>query len=174
MNVFAFIGATVVAPRVVGFPVSPVVFWTGVATLIFLIVTQGRVPSYLGTSFSFLAPIAAVTAYSGYGANLHMAAALGGIIAAGVLYALVGVVIMIVGHEWLIKWMPPVRHRRYCGRSRTEPSSLVAISDIGNTNYGIVLGLLTLLAVALGAVYAPGLLQRLPMWEACLAIWFTG
>ena len=162
MNVFAFIGATVVAPRIVGFPVSPVVFWTGVATLIFLVVTQGRVPSYLGSSFSFLAPIAAVTAYSGHGANLHMGAALGGIIAAGVLYAAVGVVIMVVGYAWLVRLMPPVVTGGIVAAVGLNLAP-AAVSDMSSDNFGITLGLLTTLGVALAAVYAPGLLRRIPI-----------
>jgi putative pyrimidine permease RutG len=162
MNVFAFIGATVIAPRIVGFPVSPVVFWTGVATLVFLVVTGGRVPSYLGASFSFLAPIAAVTAYSGQGENLHMASALGGIIAAGVLYALVGVIIMIVGYQWLVRLMPPVVTGAIVAAVGLNLAP-AAVNDMAGGNFAITIGLLTTLAVALSAVYAPGLLRRLPI-----------
>src|SRR5712691_10554052 len=92
-HVLAMFGATVLAPLVMGFNPNTAIFFSGIGTLIFFIAVGGRVPSYLGSSFSFIAVILTATAYSStvFGApNPNIALALGGIIAAGVAYAIIG------------------------------------------------------------------------------------
>ncbi len=87
-HVVAMFGATVLAPILMGFDPNTAIFFSGIGTLIFFLVTGGRVPSYLGSSFSFIAVVIAATAYAGKGGNPNIGVALGGIIAAGALYAL--------------------------------------------------------------------------------------
>ena len=101
-HVVAMFGATFLVPVITGFPPSTTLFFSGVGTLVFLAVTRNRVPSYLGSSFAFLAPVAAATASGG------IPEALGGIVAAGVLLVAVGLLVQAVGVrpvEWLL---PPV------------------------------------------------------------------
>src|SRR5215472_15693291 len=62
----AMAGATIIAPRIVGFDPNLALFFSGVGTLIFFVMVGGRVPSYLGTSFSFIAVVIAATGYSGH------------------------------------------------------------------------------------------------------------
>src|SRR5215470_14658132 len=107
-HVLAMFGATVLAPIIMGFNPNTAIFFSGIGTLLFFLVVGGRVPSYLGSSFSFIAVVLAASAYSGKGINAHMSVALGGIIAAGVLYALIGLIVMRVGYWWLEYLMPPV------------------------------------------------------------------
>src|SRR5216684_3138214 len=76
-HVVAMFGATVLAPLLMGF-----------------LAVGGRVPSYLGSSFSFIAVVIAATGYSGSGPNANLGVALGGIVAAGALYAVIGLVVM--------------------------------------------------------------------------------
>src|SRR6266480_4938615 len=82
----------------VGFNPNTAIFFSGVGTLIFFLVTGGNVPSYLGSSFSFIAVVIAATVYSGKGPNPHIDVALGGIIASGVVYAIIAVIVMFVGY----------------------------------------------------------------------------
>ncbi len=58
---------------------------------------------------SILAVVIAATAYSGKGPNPHIDVALGGIIASGVVYAIIAVIVMFVGYRWIEKLMPPAR-----------------------------------------------------------------
>ena len=63
-HVVAMFGATFLVPLLTGFPPSTTLLFSGVGTLLFLIITGGRVPSYLGSSFAFIAPISAAIARS--------------------------------------------------------------------------------------------------------------
>ena len=66
-HVVAMFGATVLAPILMGFDPNVAIFFSGIGTLIFFLITGGRVPSYLGSSFSFIAVVIAATAYAGKG-----------------------------------------------------------------------------------------------------------
>src|SRR5258707_15223881 len=104
-------GATVLAPIIMGFNPNTAIFFSGIGTLIFFVVVGGRVPSYLGSSFSFIAVVIAASAYSGHGPNANLDAALGGIIAAGMVYGIIALVVMWSGVGWVELLMPPVPQR---------------------------------------------------------------
>jgi uracil-xanthine permease len=101
-HVVAMFGATFLVPTITGFPVSTTLLFSGLGTLLFLLITKNRLPSYLGSSFAFIAPITAATASAGMGS------ALAGVIAVGVLLALVGLVVQFAGLGWVDRLMPPV------------------------------------------------------------------
>src|SRR6476620_6141333 len=92
-HVIAMFGATILAPLLMGFDPNVAILMSGIGTLLFFAIVGGRVPSYLGSSFAFIGPVIAVTGYQGSGANPHVATALGGIIACGVIYSLIGVIV---------------------------------------------------------------------------------
>lgn len=100
-HVMAMFGATVLVPAITGFPATTTLLFSGVGTLLFLIITAGRVPSYLGSSFAFLAPVGAATSQHG------MAGALGGILITGVALFLVGLIVQKAGTGWIHRLMPP-------------------------------------------------------------------
>ncbi|WP_026544502.1 solute carrier family 23 protein [Arthrobacter sp. 35/47] len=101
-HVVAMFGATFLVPLLTGFPPSTTLLFSGLGTLLFLIITAGRVPSYLGSSFAFIAPIAAAQ-------NQHgPAGALGGVVMAGAALALIGLVVHWGGARWIQVLMPPV------------------------------------------------------------------
>lgn len=103
-HVIAMFGATFLVPLLTGFPPSTTLFFTAVGTLLFIAITAGRLPSYLGSSFALIAPIMAVTGMP----NLGPSYALGGIIATGLTLALVGVIVHFVGAKWIDIAMPPI------------------------------------------------------------------
>ncbi len=111
-HVVAMFGATFLVPLLTGFPPSTTLFFTAIGTLLFLLITRGMLPSYLGSSFGLLAPIGAVTGFAaGPGETLDptgMALAQGGIISVGVTLALVGLVVHFAGTRWIEVTMPPV------------------------------------------------------------------
>ena len=84
-----------------GFDPNVAILFSGIGTLIFFAAVGGRVPSYLGSSFSFIAVVIAATGYAGSGPNANIGVALGGIIAAGVVYTAIGLVVMKVGYAWI-------------------------------------------------------------------------
>jgi uracil-xanthine permease len=100
-HVVAMFGATFLVPLITGFPPSTTLFFSAVGTALFLLVTKNRLPSYLGSSFAFIAPIGAATSSSG------MSAALGGVLVTGVLLAVVGLVVHVAGARWIDVVMPP-------------------------------------------------------------------
>ena len=104
----AMAGATIIAPVIMGFDPNLAVFFSGVGTLIFFVAVAGRVPSYLGSSFSFIAVVIAASTYSGHGPNPNIDIALGGIAAAGVLYGVIALIVMATGVGWVERLMPPV------------------------------------------------------------------
>ncbi|HWC23731.1 MAG TPA: solute carrier family 23 protein [Flexivirga sp.] len=101
-HIVAMFGATFLVPLLTGFPPSTTLFFSGIGTLIFLLLTAGRVPSYLGSSFAFIAPIAAAKADHG------MAGALGGIVLAGVALAVIGLIVQVAGAGWIRALLPPL------------------------------------------------------------------
>ncbi|ROR89601.1 uracil-xanthine permease family protein [Nocardioides aurantiacus] len=101
-HVVAMFGATFLVPVLTGFPPTTTLFFSGVGTILFLLVTRNRLPSYLGSSFAFLAPIGAATASGGQGAALF------GIVVVGIVLALVGLLVTVTGTGWIDVLMPPV------------------------------------------------------------------
>src|SRR3954462_13680031 len=101
-HVVAMFGATFLVPVLTHFPPSTTLLFSGIGTILFLLVTRNRLPSYLGSSFAFIAPITAATASNGMGS------ALAGIVAVGLLLALVGLVVQITGTAWIDTLLPPV------------------------------------------------------------------
>lgn len=101
-HVVAMFGATFLVPLITGLPPATTLFFSGIGTMLFLLITAGRVPSYLGSSFAFIAPLAAASK------SHDMPTALGGVVMAGVALALIGVVVQMAGDRWLRALMPPV------------------------------------------------------------------
>ena len=85
-HAFAMFGATVLAPLLMGFDANLAILMAGLSTVLFFFLTGGRVPSYLGSSFAFIAPVITATAYTGSGFNGNLSVALGGIFVCGIFY----------------------------------------------------------------------------------------
>ena len=101
-HIAAMFGATYLVPIITGFSPTTTLFFSGVGTLLFILITQNKLPSYLGSSFAFLAPVAAAKTEGG------IPAALGGIVVAGILLALVGYIAKQAGTAWIENFMPPL------------------------------------------------------------------
>jgi uracil-xanthine permease len=96
-------GATFLVPLITGFPPATTLFFSAIGTVTFLLITGNRLPSYLGSSFAFISPIAAAK-----GADGDFGSALFGVLAAGILLAIVGGIVAVSGTGWLNAFMPPV------------------------------------------------------------------
>lgn len=103
-HLFAMFGATVLVPVLTGLNPAVALFSSGAGTLLFILITGGQVPAYLGSSFAFIAPLSFVIASDQWGVPY----ALGGVVAAGLVYAVVAAVIAVSGVAWLKRLLPPV------------------------------------------------------------------
>lgn len=99
-HVVAMFGATLLVPTLTGFPVTTTLLFSGLGTIIFLLITANRLPSYLGSSFAFIAPLSASQA-EGIGAQL------GGVLVTGAVLTLLGVIVHFAGRRVIDAVMPP-------------------------------------------------------------------
>jgi len=157
-HIAAMFGATFLVPVLTGLPPTTTLFFSGIGTILFLIITQNKLPSYLGSSFAFLAPIAAAVNKE------SMAAALGGVVATGVLLALVGLIAKMVGTGWIDWLLPPV----VTGTIVMVIGFNLAGAAKGGLASGPVLGTVTLLAIAFFAAFSRGFLGRISIFMGLL------
>lgn len=171
-HVVAMFGSTVLAPIIMGFDPNVAVLFSGIGTLIFFLVVGGRVPSYLGSSFSFIAVVIAASAYGGSGPNPNIPVALGGIVAAGVVYAAIGLFVVKSGHGWIEKLMPPVVTGGIVAAIGLNLAP-IAVKNVSGSDFDRLVGLVTVVAVGVAAVYAPGTLRRIPVLIGGAVGWLT-
>lgn len=100
-HMFAMFGATVLVPFIFGINPAIVLFMNGVGTLLFIAVTKGKAPAYLGSSFAFLAPAGIVISQMGY------EYALGGFVVVGFCGCIVAFIIKKFGSDWIDVVLPP-------------------------------------------------------------------
>ncbi|MEE1037808.1 MAG: uracil permease [Eubacterium sp.] len=100
-HTFAMFSASVLVPILFGIPASIVLLMNGIGTLLFITLTKGRAPAYLGSSFAFLAPAFIVIDKMGY------EYVLGGFIVAGAIFSITAIMIKFVGVGWIDAVLPP-------------------------------------------------------------------
>ena len=159
-HVVAMFGSTVLAPLLMGFDPNLAILMSGVGTLLFFLLVGGRVPSYLGSSFSFIGLVIAVTGYAGHGANGNLAIALGGIVACGVVYTLIGVLVSVIGTRWIESLMPPVVTGAVVAVIGLNLAP-IAVKGVTGNSFDAWMALGTVLCVGLVAVFTRGMVQRL-------------
>lgn len=159
-HVIAMFGATVLAPILMGFDPNLAILMSGLGTLIFFVITGGRVPSYLGSSFAFIGVVIAATGYAGKGLNPNIGVALGGIIACGAAYTAIGLLVQAVGTGWIEKLMPPVVTGAVVAVIGLNLAS-VPVKNMASSNFDSWMQAVTFVCVALVAVFTRGMVQRL-------------
>ena len=102
-HMMSMFGSTVLVPALTGLNPNVAIMCSGIGTIIYLLLTKNKIPSYLGSSFAFISPILAATAATG-----NVSAALSGVVAAGLVYFVVAGIIKLVGTDWLDALLPPV------------------------------------------------------------------
>src|SRR4051795_12366203 len=107
-HVVAMFGATFVFPIIMGLNANLAIMMSGIATICFLLIVNGAVPSYLGTSASFVGGATAIYTYSGSGGPGGPADVTGAILVSGVVLALVGVLVHYAGADIVNRILPPV------------------------------------------------------------------
>jgi len=166
-HVVAMFGATVLCPILMGFNPQVALFFSGIGTLLFILITRFQVPSYLGSSFAFIGPVLAVT--GGDASKIPMA--LCGIAGSAVLYAVAAVVTMRRGPGWIDRLMPPVVTGSVVALIGLNLSPS-AVSNFVNADLSVKSGgdftrlaiaSVTFLTAALASIYLRGFLQLLPI-----------
>jgi len=100
-HLFAMFGSTVLVPIIFGVNPATILLMNGIGTLLYLFITKGKIPAYLGSSFAFIAPVGLVISQFGYGY------ALGGFLAVGIILTLVGLLVKFAGTGWIDVLFPP-------------------------------------------------------------------
>ncbi|RMD09493.1 uracil permease, partial [Klebsiella pneumoniae] len=104
-HLFTMFGSTIFVPSVTGLSPGVALVSSGLGTLAYLGITRGKIPAYLGSSFTFIAPITALlAAKSGGGPGAVMV----GTFSVGVVYAIVSLIVYYAGVDWIQKVLPPI------------------------------------------------------------------
>ncbi|HEY0249750.1 MAG TPA: solute carrier family 23 protein [Gryllotalpicola sp.] len=167
-HVVAMFGATFLVPLITHFPPATTLLFSGIGTLLFLTITGNRLPSYLGSSFAFLAPIAAAMGAK-YDRSDHLPSALFGIVAVGVLLALVGLVVIVTGTAWIDALMPPI----VAGAIVALIGFNLAPTAGSNFSQAPLTAGITLAAIVLIAVLFRGLIGRLSIFLGVVVGWIA-
>lgn len=152
-HAFTMFGATVLVPIITGLSVSVALFTAGLGTLWFHLVTNRKVPIFLGSSFAFIAPVTLVVQEKG------IPAAQGGIIVAGLLYCLMAALMYFLGPKFMESLLPPIV---------TGPIIMViglnlAPTAIQSASENWLIAIAVLLVVAYVNLYVKGFLRMLPV-----------
>ncbi|ANW66540.1 pyrimidine permease RutG [Mycolicibacterium murale] len=155
-HVVAMFGATFLVPVLTGFPPATTLLFSGIGTILFLLITGNRLPSYLGSSFSVIAPVTAATASAGTGS------ALGGLIAVGVLLIVIGAVVHVAGTRWIDITLPPI----VTGAIVALIGFNLAPAAKNNFVEGPLVGIVTLVLLVGALAFFRGLIGRLAIFLA--------
>jgi len=170
-HLFAMFGSTVFVPIYLGVDPSICLLMNGIGTLLYILICRGKIPAYLGSSFAFLTPVSAVIATHA-APDAGYAAALGGFIAAGVVFTIVALIVRAAGTGWIHVVFPPAAMGAIVaviGLELIPSAARMAgwISDGSadwspNTNT-LILSVFTLLVTVLGSVLFRGFFGVIPI-----------
>lgn len=166
----AMFGATVLMPLLMGLDPNLSILMSGIGTLLFFLITGGRVPSYLGSSASFVGVVIAVTGFNGQGLNPHLNVALGGIIACGLVYAFIGLVVLKAGTRWIEKLMPPAVTGAVVMAIGLNLAP-IAVRGVSGSMFDSWIAVMTVVCIGLVAVFTRGMVQRLLLLVGLIAAW---
>ena len=159
-HVVAMFGATLLVPTLTGFPVNTTLLFSGLGTILFLLITRNRLPSYLGSSFAFIAPLSASQQYG-------IAAQAGSILVTGLVLAAVGVAVKIAGRRVLDSVMPPA----VTGAIVALIGLNLAPNAAENFASQPLAAAVTLLVILLATVAGRGMVSRLSILLGVVAGW---
>ncbi len=166
-HMFAMFGASVLVPFVFGINPAIVLFMNGLGTLLFILITKGRAPAYLGSSFAFLAPAGIVISKWGYDY------ALGCFVAVGFCGCILALIIYKFGSEWINVVLPPAAMGPVVALIGLELAGTAAsnagLKDEVLLPANIIVFLVTLLTAVIGSVVFRGFLAVIPILIAIIA-----
>lgn len=168
-HMFAMFGASVLVPFLFGINPAIVLFMNGLGTLLFILITKGKAPAYLGSSFAFLAPAGIVIANP----ELGYAYALGGFVAVGFIGCILAFIIYKIGYKWIDVVLPPAAMGPVVALIGLELSSSAAsnaglLDEVINPK-NVIVFLVTLSFAVFGSVLFRGFLSIIPILIAVIA-----
>ncbi len=159
-HTFAMFGATVLVPLLTGLNVSTTLLMAGLGTLLFHLITKGKVPAFLGSSFAFLGGYAAVAPMIDGQANTAMLPyACGGVVAAGFLYLIVSLLIRFFGIRKIMRFFPPV----VTGPIIIAIGLILAPSAISNCEQNWLLAFIALAVIVICNIWGKGMIKIIPI-----------
>ncbi|WP_329903155.1 uracil-xanthine permease family protein [Porphyromonas pogonae] len=161
---FVAFGATVLVPLLVGLDPSTALFTAGIGTLIFHLVTKGKVPIFLGSSFAFIAPIIKATELYG------LTGALAGIVGVSVVYFIVSALVRWQGIKVIDRLFPPV----VIGPVIILIGLSLAGAGVNMAKENWVLAMVSLLTAVFVTMRAKGLLKLIPIFAGIIVGYVTG
>ena len=174
-HLFAMFGATVLVPFLLKVDPATALFMNGIGTLVYILLTKGRSPAYLGSSFAFIAPVLSVMAVPG----LSYAAAQSGFIAFGISFVILSFVVKMVGIRWIDALFPPAAMGAIIAVIGLElgPVAMGMAGIIGDQwqslgmthAQALTLSLFSLLVTVLGTVLFRGFLSVIPVLMGVVA-----
>lgn len=159
-HTFAMFGATVLVPLLTGLNISTTLLMAGLGTLLFHLITRGKVPAFLGSSFAFLGGYAAVAPLQNGQPNLEMLPyACGGVVFAGLLYVILSALIKVFTVEKVMKFFPPV----VTGPIIISIGLILSPSAINNAKTDWPLALIALFAIIFFNMWGRGMMKIVPI-----------
>lgn len=159
-HTFAMFGATVLVPLLTGLSISTTLLMAGLGTLLFHLLTKGKVPAFLGSSFAFLGGYAAVAPVTGGKADPKLLAyACGGVFVAGLVYLVVAALIKAFGVKRVMKYFPPV----VTGPIIIAIGLILAPSAINNCKTDWLLAIIAILIVVVCNIWGKGMVKIIPI-----------
>lgn len=152
---FVAFGATVLVPLLVGLDPSVALFTAGVGTLIFHLVTKGKVPIFLGSSFAFIAPIVKATELYGLPGTLS------GLVAVGAVYGIMSALIRLRGVGFIARLFPPI----VVGPVIMLIGLSLASTGVDMAKENWVLAIIALLTTIIVSMFGKGLLRLIPIFS---------
>src|SRR5574344_273943 len=159
-HTFAMFGATVLVPLLTGLSVSTTLLMAGLGTLLFHLLTKGKVPAFLGSSFAFLSGYAAVAPLTdGKADPKELAYACGGVVVAGLVYLVVAALIKFFGAKKVMKFFPPV----VTGPIIISIGLTLAPTAINNCKTNWILALVAVAIVIVCNIWGKGMIKIIPI-----------
>ena len=175
-HLFAMFGATVLVPALPGMSPAIALISSGIGTLVFILITKGKVPSYLGSSFAFINPIIAMKVLEAKPeSGLAVGSFLVGSFLVGITYSIIALFIAKAGTKWLMKLLPPIV---------VGPVIMViglglastAVKMVTNNPAGsydltyVTIGLVTLFITIVTAIFSKGFLSVIPVLVGIIGV----
>lgn len=159
-HTFAMFGATVLVPLLTGLSVSTTLLMAGLGTLLFHAITKRKVPAFLGSSFAFLGGYAAVAPLIDGQPNIEMLPyASGGVLVAGLVYAVLAALIKLFGVKKVMRFFPPV----VTGPIIISIGLILAPSAINNCQQNWLLALIALGVIIICNIWGKGMIKIIPI-----------
>ena len=166
-HLFAMFGSTVLVPILFGVDPATILLMNGLGTLLYIFITKGQIPAYLGSSFAFVSPVTAVIASHAGGGYEY---ALGGFFAVGVVLILISLIIRVVGTSWIDVIFPPAAMGSIVAviglelvPTAADMAGLLPAEDEAMDSTAVTVALLTLASTIIYWVTMRGFLKIIPI-----------